>query len=93
MPSLSPKIKILLILAKNYWKIEIKHYFIWKLEFVSVILPMIVSGNSLLFLTHFRLLQTCFFFIILITMRPLTQFQLKLTGANLQKKCEFCLTW
>ena len=56
---------------------NIAHDCLWKQSFIS---------NSL------QAPSNLLFFIILITMRPLTQFQLKLTGANLQKKCEFCLT-
>ena len=48
MHSLPAKMKILLILAKNSWKIEIKlfsvmRYFAWKLKLVSNILGMIVG--------------------------------------------------
>ena len=46
MPSLFAKIKVLLILVENSWKIEIKlavRYFTWKLELVSDILWVIVA--------------------------------------------------
>ena len=51
MLGLPTKMKILLILARNSWKTEIKlfpvvRYFTWKLELVSDILWMIVGRHS-----------------------------------------------
>ena len=61
-PSLPPKIKILLILAKIAEKNKLKflavRYFTWKVKFVSNILSMIIPGNNFLLLTSSRSLQT-----------------------------------
>ena len=63
--STPPKMKVLLVLAKSLlknknWAFPVVRFLTWKLEFVSIILWIIVSGSIFFLLTRPRHLQIWF---------------------------------
>ena len=63
------------------------YYLTWKLELAPDTLPIIVSANCFLPVTHPEAPSDLIFLTILVILRPLIRFQSKIGATNLQKKC------
>ena len=97
MLSVPPKLKILSIIAKKCWKIEIE-LFLQALFHTNNIFCLIYFGQDCLWKQYFASNSTqtpsnltCFNF--LVNLRHLTLVYLKRRVSNLQKSDKICSTW
>ena len=90
--NLPVKIKILSLLPKNCWKQKLDFSRSAPFHMKTSILSIIVSGNTILFLTCSKPVQTFIFITILVTLRLLTQFSKSNTQNSLCfRRCScFC---
>ena len=74
------------VLKNRNWSVSVLHYFTWKIEFLSYIFSIIVSGKRFLFLTRASALQTLIFGIFLKLGGFSQSFNLKLKQLSYKKR-------